>query len=633
MVATESDEMTLYTRARYTFRITEGNHFAEKTLPGFLLLACALGGFAQTNPSTPGGRAAAPPHPAAAAPKVLQVVAGIVGSDGTVKYLPRVQVLLMPKGYKDVESVANAFYKSEMDAASADREKKVAVLIQERRDDLNQARQKYASELSEAIGKVTIIPLQAAPNCVTSFATSNFYYECRTNSTFDIHLSDQFRAFLTSAPILGPFKPDTFLARNAPGSRDLKAAMATIPFRDYLSCPEFERAAKFVVKKNSKSLKQVMGTDSITSSTVLSDEVSSRLSGALANVWVVISEKANTDFSSSTFITDYFHGLPSGAVDYLLKRIESATTQAVDHEKFAVLSRYIAEKDKINHHYDSLQREADDAMNAASDSAEKKLTNALAEARRTYRPLQETTTSLQGQTTIAVPSSGGILYAEDMTTDRHLKWAVPIIGAKVPKTLELTDANAIPVTSRGSTAVAKSAENAFPSAKNLTDEQRDEYHLRYGTRLMRSWELQSTAYSLTASQHKLILDDTPMGFGFGVIGASTDVFNTLRMDDSKIAVRFFKDLVIPFLQGVPSDLKATGGENAFEAVGVSISGSKKDFSQEYAVGKGFTINYVFRTADVESFVAQKIDTQQLLDRGHISQDGVGRISLKYTASE
>jgi hypothetical protein len=103
-----------------------------KTLSGFLLLACALGGFAQTNPLTPAGRAAAPPRPAAAAPKVLQVVAGIVGSDGTVKYLPRVQVLWMPKGYQEAESRANAFYKSEMDVASADRERKVAVLIQER---------------------------------------------------------------------------------------------------------------------------------------------------------------------------------------------------------------------------------------------------------------------------------------------------------------------------------------------------------------------------------------------------------------------------------------------------------------------------------------------------------------------
>jgi len=68
-------------------------------------------------------------------------------------------------------------------------------------------------------------------------------------------------------------------------------------------------------------------------------------------------------------------------------------------------------------------------------------------------------------------------------------------------------------------------------------------------------------------------------------------------------------------------------------VSVSIVGSKKDFSQEYAVGQSFTVNYIFRIADVESFVGPKIDTQQLLDRGHISQDGVGRISLKYNASE
>ena len=517
-------------------------------------------GLAQTHPSTPASRPTTTSRQAAVAPKLLQVVAGIVGSDGSVKYLPRVQVSLMPKGYQDAESSANTFYKLEMDTASADREKKVAILIQERRDDLTQARQNYENELSVAIRRVTITPLEAAPKCVVAFPTGNSYFECTTNSTYDVHLSDQFRAFLTSTPILGSFKPDTFLARNAPGAVNLKAAMATIPFRDYLSCPEFEKAAKFVVKKNSKLLKQSMGTDSITSSTVLADQTSSILSAALANVWVVISEKANADYSSGTFITEYFHGLPSGAMDYLLKQIESATTQAVDHEKFTVLSKYITEKDKINLHYDSLQLEADEAMNAVSNSAEKKLADALSDARKTYHPLQETTTSLQGQTTVAVPSSGGILYAEDLTTDRHFKWAVPITWTKLPKTLELTDSNAIPVTPKGSTAVARSAEKAFPAAKSLTDEQQDEYHLRYGTRLIRSWELQSAAHSLTASQHKLILDDTPLGFGFVVIGGSTDVFNTLRMDDNKIAVRFFKDLVIPFLQGVPSDLKATGGE-------------------------------------------------------------------------
>ena len=91
-------------------------------------------------------------------------------------------------------------------------------------------------------------------------------------------------------------------------------------------------------------------------------------------------------------------------MDYLLKQVESAATQAVDHEKFEVLSRYIAAKDKINLHYDSLQRGADDAMNAASDSAEKKLTDALAEARRTYRPYAMLGLPVEG----ALPPGAGI---------------------------------------------------------------------------------------------------------------------------------------------------------------------------------------------------------------------------------
>jgi hypothetical protein len=91
--------------------------------------------------------------------------------------------------------------------------------------------------------------------------------------------------------------------------------------------------------------------------------------------------------------------------------------------------------------------------------------------------------------------------------------------------------------------------------------------------------------------------------------------------------------VIPFLQGIPADLKPTGGESAFQAVSVSIVASKMDFSEKYAVDHTFTVEDVFPLTDVESFVNQKIDTQALLDRGHLTQDDVGRISLKYNSGD
>lgn len=592
---------------------------------GFLSLLCAFSCLAQTHPPT------SPAH--AAATKQLQIVAGIVSSDGTVKYLPRVQISLMPKRYQDAEAAATTVYKSAMDTASAARESKVAILIRERRENLEEAQKKYAEKLSTALQKVTITPLEATPSCVTAFAFGNQFFPCMTPMDSSVHLSEQFKTFLTSDAILGTYKPDTFSAKAAPAASDLKVAMAKIPFTQYMAIPEFANAAKFVVKRNSKELKNTIGTNSIIASNTLPDNVSTSLSAALANVWVTVSEKAATDFSSSEFIKAYFHGLPSGVVPYLLNAIEKKSTEAVDSAKLAVLQEYITAKDSINLKYDALQHDEDDRMNAASDVAESHLSEALSEARKNYRPLQEATTSLEGQATINVPASGGVLYAEDVTTDRHLKWEIPIATAKLPKTLELSDSNAVPVTPRGSTAVAQSAQKAFPVAANLTGEQRDEYHLRYGTRLMKRWEMMSKIHNLASEQQKLILDDTPLGFGFFLSGRSTDVFNTLRMDDNKIAVRFFKDLVIPYLQEIPDSLTATGGQNAFEAVTVSIVGSKKDFSNEYAIGDLCTFEYIFRISDVESFVAQKIDTQQLLDRGHISEEGVGRISLKYNSAE
>jgi hypothetical protein len=142
--------------------------------------------------------------------------------------------------------------------------------------------------------------------------------------------------------------------------------------------------------------------------------------------------------------------------------------------------------------------------------------------------------------------------------------------------------------------------------------------------------LWSVANELTSRQSRIELTDTPLGFGFSVEGSSNDVFNTLKMDDNKIAIRFFKDKVVPFLRELPEDLKATGGENAFQSVSVLIRGHKKDFAEKYAVDSSVDFKYVFRISDVESFVSQKIDAQQLLDRGHITQDDVGRIALKYT---
>jgi hypothetical protein len=104
------------------------------------------------------------------------------------------------------------------------------------------------------------------------------------------------------------------------------------------------------------------------------------------------------------------------------------------------------------------------------------------------------------------------------------------------------------------------------------------------------------------------------------------------MTDNDMAGRFFKDLVALYLQALPEDLRTIGGSQAFEAVSLRITGRKKSFAEEYAVGDSFVLTYAFRIADVESYANQKIDAQQLLDRGHITY-GQGRINVRLVSAQ
>ncbi len=191
-----------------------------------------------------------------------------------------------------------------------------------------------------------------------------------------------------------------------------------------------------------------------------------------------------------------------------------------------------------------------------------------------------------------------------------------------------TDCSATP-----NTVASAATSQEFPKASSFSDTDRAEYNLRYGSRLLKTWHTQAILHDAIVTQEELQVSDTPFGFGFSLLATSGSVFNTLRMNDNDIASRFFKDIVGPYLQSLPTDLKSTGGSQAFQAVSISILGSKKSFTDEYASGDSFWLNYVFRVADVESFAAQKIDAQQLLDRGHLSQDGLGRISVKLVAGQ
>jgi uncharacterized protein GlcG (DUF336 family) len=591
-----------------------------------LLTFGALAGFAQTH-------SAVQPH-TATVQKQLSVVAGIVAADGTVKYLPRVNIELMPKSYQAAEQKATAEYKSEIDALSAEREGKIRDLVEGRQKELAAARQKYGQDLADSLQAVSLTPAQALPSCVKATLILDQYDSCDGSYSIGdrLALSTPLQALLASPLIVGTFNPRTFTAGTTPAAMNLSNALNGIPFRSYLAVPEFSKFMALMLKKDSKLLKAKLGTDKITADTELPVDLASELTSQFVSSWIHNSEAYKShELYADDAMKQSFGGISSTIVAFSLDQMEISAKSAIKTAREAPMKRYIADKDSIDVHYDNLQLQADSAMKAASEAAEKKRSDALAAVRELHPSLQQVTTSLQGQATILVPQTGGVLYAEDVTTDRHLRWEIAVVPAHLPKVLELTDANALVATPQEAASAA--ATPVFPHAATLSAMQLDEYDLRYGSRLLKTWRLVALSHDATVVQDQLAVTDSPLGFAFSVSSVSDNVYNTLRMKDNDIAVAYFKQLIAPYLQEVPNDLKSTGGSQAFEAVSMSVVGSKKDFSEEYAVGQTFTITYVFRLADVESFVAEKIDTQQLLDRGHISQDDIGRISVKYTPGQ
>jgi hypothetical protein len=295
------------------------------------------------------------------------------------------------------------------------------------------------------------------------------------------------------------------------------------------------------------------------------------------------------------------------------------------------LSAFIAAKDGINAKYDSQQAGADATFRLGAEGAERKRTAAIEAAMKRTPPVQEATTSLQGEALLTVPAGDFTIIAEDTTTDQHLRWSIPVPSVhESSQTIELTDANALKATP--TTIASPAAQVSYPKAADLSATERAEYNLRYGSRLLKSWASIALLHDAIPAGDDLDLLDSPLGFGFQIQAASTSVFNTLRMTDNDMAGRFFKDLVALYLQALPQDLRTIGGSQAFEAVSLRITGSKKSFAEEYAVGDSFVLTYTFRVADVESYANQKIDAQQLLDRGHITQ-GQGRINVRLVSAQ
>jgi hypothetical protein len=532
----------------------------------------------------------------------------------------------MPKAYSDAEQTATAAYNAELDRLRAQRDEQIKTLVSGRKNELDLARAAYDSELVTALQKVSLNAGEAVPACAAIERVLHTVESCSTSYTIGkkTPLSPGFQALLASERLSGPFDVKGFRAAGTPGKISLGSALRAVPLSTYQAIPEFTKPLDKILKKERDKRKL-----DITSP--MPEDAAQEVVAKFVTEWDEATRKYKNDILYGGGAIEKFGGIPIDIIPFSLDQMELVSKNKVKAAGESVLQRYVVAKDSINSKYDSLQRKADAEMRSGTAAAESVRTAAIDGAAQRFPPLQQTSTSLQGEATLRVPPSGGFLYAEDTATDRHLRWAIPLNWKTAPATLEITDANAIRATPEATASIASS--KVFPKAEGMTSTDRAEYNLRYGSRLIKTWQTQARLHDASVSGDELLLSDTPFGFSFTVMATSDNVFNTLRMNDNDIASRFFKEIIAPYLQGVPTDLKSTGGSDSFQAVKVSILGSKKSFTDEYAIGSHFWLNYVFRIEDIESFASQKIDAQQLLDRAHISQDGVGRISVKLVSGQ
>jgi hypothetical protein len=552
----------------------------------------------------------------------IKIVAGVVSEGGTVRFLPRVSVRLMPKAYSEAERAATDAYSAEIQSLRQTRDATIKKLVEGRRNELAAIKGTYDTEFQRAIQDVTMDPFTAAPDCLM-YARYINKVEGPCDQKYAIgnkvSFSPQLRRLLVHPAIIGAFDVRSYKPEDTPLVRNRQAALAAIPLERYQQVPEFSKEVEKAVGKERDRAK-LKRTQPLTS------EVSKAAVVRFCDEW---SKAARGGYSDPL---RRFGGVRPDFFDASANLLQAAAKRAVKAATDKPLSAYVSSKDTTNAKYDARQAEADAIFKRGADAAEKRRAAALDAAVTRTPPVQETTTSLQGEAILTVPPGEFAIVAEDTTTDQHLRWSIPVPRdrASAP-TVELTDANALKATP--TTIASAASQFTYPKAASLSETERAEYNLRYGSRLSKSWTSATVLHDAVPEGDDLDLLDSQLGFAFQVRAESTSVFNTLRMTDNDMAARFFKEIVAPYLQVLPADLRTTGGSQAFEAVSLRITGRKRSFAEEYAVGDRFVLTYAFRVADVESYAGQKIDAQQLLDRSHITHDLIGRISVKLVAAQ
>jgi hypothetical protein len=548
----------------------------------------------------------------------VKVVAGVVEQGGTVRYLPRVEVRVFPQKYADAERNATAAYTADLERLRQIRDSKYKDITDRRRAELKEQEDRYNQQLQTLLASFRFDAVDGIPSCADYDSILHQTQICATYSTGrKMQLSSQLRKWMAHPALIGTFDPQTFRADKTPYSRDQRAALLAIPLNVYEQVPEFQTQVQKAEQKERSQAHVATGA-------TMPEDAQHAAVTRFLNEWAVAAGKQNyfgrddlTKFGSLTF--DF--------VSTGHKELEKSAQAALRKNTDQALLAYIRAKDEINSKYDSQQAAADAEFQSGAKAAEEHRASILQAAAKATPPLATATTSLQGDTIFSLAAGSYALYAEDTTTDHHYRWTVPIAVRSQSQTIELTDANALKATAE--TVASASAQPSYPKASELNATQKAEYDLRYGSRLLGSWNrICSSIGTRSHAEERLLLNDSPLGFGFVVMCTSDSVFNTLRMNDNDVAARTFRDYVATYLRALPSDLKGTGGSQVFETVSVEVLTSSKSFADEYAVAHSFWLNYVFRLADVESFAAQKIDAQQLLDRAHITNDQIGRITVK-----
>ena len=574
----------------------------------------------QSPPST----VAAQPAPTVA----VRVVAGIVGEGGTVRYLPRVAVRLMPKEYLDAERAATETYSAEVEGLRQTRDAKIKNLVAGRRSDLAVATTEHAKQLQAALDRATLDPLSVTPSCLSYNSLDRNYTVCseRYRIGQQVSLSMDLRRLLVHPAVIGNFDVHTFSKGNAPVVHDRFGSLSAVPLEVYQQVPEFGKQVGKALSKERDQAK-LKKTDKITAAVAKAAVV------RFLNEWF----KADSRRSSTFYLLDdgalrNFSNVSPDFFPSVAVVIEEGAKRALKTAAEGPLAAFIAAKDKINGNYDSQQAQADAIFRHGAEEAERRRTTALDAALKRTPPALQTATSLSGDVTLNVPGGAFAIIAEDTTTDQHLRWSILLTPENLAaRTIELTDANALKATP--TTIASPAAQVSYPKAKDLSGTDRAEYGLRYGSKLLNAWKTTAALHDAEITGDDLSLVDSQLGFAFEVRATSTSVFNTLRMTDNDIASRFFKDLAAPYLQELPQNLRTIGGSQAFEAVSINVLGRKKSFADEYAVGDVFFLTYAFRISDVESYASQKIDAQQLLDRAHVTHDKIGRISVKLVSAQ